>query len=153
MPIANSIGKKLVWGLNLFWILAAAAIVLPPYFASVGSPIAGFLYMLCKPTCHQLPHRSFFLWGHQMGVCARCTGIWASLMLFGFIATPLLYLRKLPQIRARWLAIAIVPLVLDGATQFLGLRESTNEFRMITGIIAGAAIVWFVYPRLWDADK
>ena len=88
-----------------------------------------------------------------MGVCARCTGIWASLMLFGFIATPLLYLRKLPQIRARWLAIAIVPLVLDGATQFLGLRESTNEFRMITGIIAGAAIVWFVYPRLWDADK
>src|SRR5437867_4112806 len=34
-------------------------------------------YLVGSLLCHQRPERSFFLWGSQMPVCARCMGIYA----------------------------------------------------------------------------
>ena len=40
---------------------------------------------------------------------------------------------------------ALVPLGLDGVTQLLGLRESTNPLRIATGVIAGMAFgLWIL---------
>lgn len=36
--------------------------------------------------------------------------------------------------------IFLAPIAIDGLTQFLGFRESTNELRIITGSLAGIAI-------------
>jgi uncharacterized membrane protein len=49
--------------------------------------------------------------------------------------------------RVRYLFIAATPLVLDGGTQLLGLRESTNLIRAITGFIFGGAMAFFLAPE------
>ncbi len=150
MKWKSSIGIRLIWLLNIFWTIISALIVLAPYLASIGSPIAGYIYLILKPTCHQMAHRSFFLRGHQFAVCARCTGIWFSMMAFGYIATILLYARKLRQLRLKWFFVAITPLAVDGIIQFIGFHESNNITRLITGSAAGIAVVWFLYPMLWE---
>ncbi|RKZ27767.1 DUF2085 domain-containing protein [bacterium] len=153
MKYSYGIGTKIVLGLNVVWTITVALIFLAPYLASIDSPLSGIIYLLFKPTCHQMAHRSFFLWGHQFAVCARCTGIWTSLMFFGYIATILLFLKKLRPLNLIWFAVALIPLAIDGATQLTGFRESTNLLRSITGSITGAAIIWFTYPRIWVADE
>src|SRR3954451_16842570 len=62
----------------------AAVIPLAAFAAtrSVGSPLVyGFalaVYSAGRIICHQLPVRSFHLWGAALPVCARCTGIYAG---------------------------------------------------------------------------
>ena len=47
------------------------------------------------------------------------------------------------------LIISIVPMALDGFTQLIGLRESNNKARFITGALAGVmlgvAFCWLIY--------
>lgn len=74
-------------------------------------------------------------------------------MVFGYIGTVLLFLKKLRPLNLIWFAVALVPLAIDGATQLTGFRESTNLLRLITGAISGGAIIWFIYPRIWVADE
>ncbi len=140
-------------GLDVVWTITVALIFLAPYLASIDSPLSGIIYLLFKPTCHQMASRSFFLWGHQFAVCARCTGIWSSLMVFGYIGTILLFLKKLRPLNLIWFAAALLPLAIDGTTQLTGFRESTNLLRLITGAISGGAVIWFIYPRIWVADE
>jgi uncharacterized RDD family membrane protein YckC len=41
-----------------------------------------------------------------------------------------------------------MPMAIDGLTQLVGLRESTWQLRVLTGVSFALATVWFVYPRL-----
>ena len=149
----RNVGRKLVYGLNGLWILIIILIVLTPYLASISSPVAKYLYMLFKPTCHQLPQRSFFLWGHKMAVCARCTGIYISLFLWGTIFIMFLKSGKVKPISRTIFLIFLLPIAIDGGTQFIHLRESTNVLRFITGFFGGMGTILFVYPRLWKIDE
>ncbi len=146
------IGRKLVWSFNLVWLVVVVLIFLTPYLAHLGSPVAKFLYLLFKPTCHQRPDRSFFLWGHKMAVCARCTGIYTSLLFWGTIFGILLALKKVKPLPLWGLALLLLPTAIDGGTQLIDLRESTNLLRLITGHLTGLAIVWYVYPRAYQLE-
>ncbi len=86
--------------------------------------------------------------GYKFPVCARDMAIYGAMLLGGFvfpfvrriddkIAPPLVYF-----------IFAIIPIAVDGGTQFLGLRQSTNELRLITGFIAGIAVPFYVIPIL-----
>ena len=87
--------------------------------------------------CHGLPHRSYALFDVTMPICARCVGVYVGL-LAGLALFPLL--AKLSERTMRVVAfLAVTPLALDGLTQLTGLRESTNELRVITGLLAGLA--------------
>ena len=37
--------------------------------------------------CHQMPERSFELWGHQAAACHRCLGLYAGFVV-GLLAVP-----------------------------------------------------------------
>ncbi len=93
------------------------------------------LRLLFRVMCHGIPSRCLTLWDVPMPICARCTaiyaGLFAGLMLF-------LVVRCGSERWFRWIALAAaMPLVIDGLTQATGLRESTNPFRLATGLIAG----------------
>ncbi len=97
--------------------------------------------LLFRVLCHGIERRCFDLWHTPMPICARCTGIYIG-MLAGIVIFALL--PRLEERIARWaLAIALVPMAIDGLTQLVMLRESTNSLRLETGLLAGAAFaVW-----------
>ncbi|WP_323736016.1 DUF2085 domain-containing protein [Methanosphaera sp. ISO3-F5] len=92
-----------------------------------------------KYLCHQRPDRSFFFRGHQFPVCARCTGLIIGTIgycIYSFLV-PVYYSYNL-------LIFAILiqlPYIIDGTTQYMGLRESNNYLRLITGIIGAIGLV------------
>jgi len=98
---------------------------------------------LFRPFCHGLPSRCFHLWGVPMPICARCTAIYAGLGLavFAFLLLP-----RLTERAARMaMFAAALPLAVDGFTQLLRLRESTNGLRSATGLAAGIAFgLWAI---------
>lgn len=143
-----------ILALNLVCLLALVLIFLAPYSASTGcSETAGIIYMVFKPLCHQRASRSFFIWGHQLAVCARCMGVYSGLAFSGVFASALLMARKLKPLPVYLLIFFLIPIAIDGAVQLLGLRESTNIIRLLTGILAGFGVVLFLYPRLWNIEK
>ena len=91
-----------------------------------------FLRPLLGVTCHRLPQRSFE-WAS--GLCARCTFFWIGVFLSSF----LMLFRKLPGSVILGLFF-ILPMALDGSMQFIGLYESTNLMRLLTGLLAGTGL-------------
>ena len=76
-------------GASIAWSLALPLAT----FASSGPHSSSLLYLVSLSTyvmggvlCHQLPARSFFLWGSQMPVCARCTGIYLGAAVSALVA-------------------------------------------------------------------
>ena len=99
--------------------------------------------LLFRFICHGRVERSLELFGVPMPICARCTGIYVGL-LAGLMAYWLL--RSVAEKTMRAVAfVAVTPLAIDGLTQLSGLRESTNELRIATGVIAGIAFgLWIL---------
>ena len=91
--------------------------------------------------CHREEDRCIKLFGHTSFLCARCTGI-----LIGFVLA--LFICYLPflNITLPWLISVglMAPLIVDGSTQFIGLRESNNILRFISGIlfVPGFYLTW-----------
>jgi uncharacterized membrane protein len=99
--------------------------------------------MVFRLMCHGKVERCLELFGAPMPICARCVGIYGGMLIgiLAFWAVPLLRERVM-----RGVAFAAAaPLALDGLTQLTGLRESTNELRIATGVIAGLAFgLWIL---------
>ena len=95
-----------------------------------------------KYLCHQRPDRSFFYKGHQFPLCARCTGLVIGTIFYvtySFLI-PIHYSYHL-------LLLSIVlhiPYIADGTTQYLGLRESNNTLRFVTGFIGAIGLIIMV---------
>jgi len=84
--------------------------------------------------CHQRPDRSFFWKKYQFPVCARCCGV----MLSYLIAIPLYMLWGSNYIIC---IVSAVIMLIDWSLQFLGIRQSTNCRRFITGLFGGYGIM------------
>jgi uncharacterized membrane protein len=128
--------------------------LLAPYLEHAGHPIPGLLIQKAfRVLCHQKPERSFFIFGHQMAVCSRCFAVYSSFLTVGlaFGAWRSLIKKRWEEIPLWSLGILILPMALDGVTQLVGLRESTQVLRTITGTLVGAGMGLFVYPFLSHA--
>jgi uncharacterized membrane protein len=84
--------------------------------------------------CHNLPERSFALSGRQFHLCARCTGLVTGVAL-SWCLLPIRHV--LPPV----LLIAMCALAIDGFTQMLGWRHSTNTLRLTTGLGVGLTLL------------
>lgn len=92
--------------------------------------------------CHQMPERSFFLFGYQFPVCARCTGI-----MVGYVLAIILPWFISPSWQFIFFA---VPMAIDGLTQLAGWRTSNNPLRLLTGILGGYGMLSFlIWGVLW----
>lgn len=128
--------------------------LLAPYLEHAGHPIPGLLiHKAFRVLCHQKPERCFYAFGHPMAVCSRCFAVYASFLTVGlaFGAWRSLTKRHWEEIPLWSLVILILPMALDGVTQLVGLRESTQALRTITGTLVGAGMGLFVYPFLSHA--
>jgi uncharacterized membrane protein len=85
--------------------------------------------------CHQLPERSFYFRHTQFPVCARCTGV-----IIGQVTAILIAVLGIHTGAVVGL-IMMAPMGADWAAQYMGLRESTNTRRLITGLFGGAGYI------------
>jgi uncharacterized membrane protein len=139
-----------------FWLISVAVvlflfslIVVAPVAAASGhNELASGIYGAFGALCHQLPERSYFVDGHKLAVCSRCTGIYG-----GFVFTLLLYplirsLRTTVTPPRSWLLLATVPLLIDFSVTFFGFWENTHTSRLLTGALLGGVAVFYVMPGI-----
>src|SRR6266545_3773976 len=96
----------------------------------------GVLFPIGRYICHQRPDRSFFIHGHQMAVCARCTGLYVG----AAVAVPfaLLAAYALSTSRARRiLAIAALPTLITWSLEFAGFAHFSNLTRFVAALPLG----------------
>jgi len=145
--------KMLAFDVIVFVYTAIAAAVFVPWLllsawgpSPLSIDISDIIYRFFSIFCHQLPWRSLFFNGIQMPVCARCASIYAA------TALGLIFLRLkgygARELKMNWLLLALLlaPTGLDGTTQLLGWRESTNALRLATGVPYGLA---YAYALAW----
>jgi uncharacterized membrane protein len=142
----------------IFWLVSALAvamivslIVIAPIAAASGhSEVAEGIYRGFGVFCHQRPDRSYFIDGHKLAVCSRCTGLYA-----GFAFTLLVY----PLVRSlrsaiipprKFLFLAALPLLIDFSLTFFGIWENTHTSRLLTGALLGSVTVFYVMPGIAD---
>ena len=141
-----------MWLIAATGSLAVMSLILgAPLAMDAGHPFVGLtIYKSFSYVCHQIPERSFFIFGHQFAVCARCTGLYA-----GFTVATVCYplVRSLRQTEApprKWLFIAAAPLAIDFALGYFGIWANTHSSRFATGALLGAVAVFYVMPGLMD---
>ena len=140
----------------VFWLVSAATvaalvslIVVAPLAAAGGhNGVAFAIYRAFGTLCHQIPERSYFIDGHKLAVCSRCTGIYA-----GFAFTLLVYplvrsLRNTATPPRSLLILAAVPLAIDFSLTFFGIWENTHTSRLLTGLLLGSVAVFYVMPGI-----
>jgi len=106
-------------------------------------PWAEALWQIGYALCHQLPERSLFIGGYQLPVCARDTGT-----MLGFGVALLFYIiakrwkcAKLPDLPVLIVAgIGFALFAFDGLSSYLGFRDTSNSFRLISGLGFGLSL-------------
>jgi len=125
-----------------------------PVPAERSSVIAEFLQWMGYGLCHQLPERSFFGGGVQAPVCARDTGIYIGFVV-SMAVVALVHRGERPRGFPRWPVWALMGafvtfMAWDGVTSYAGLRVTSNEIRLITGLGTGFSAAILVFPMLQD---
>lgn len=84
--------------------------------------------------CHQRADRSFFWRNHQFPVCARCTGLFAGYFLA-------LFFFPLGGLPVSFCLVCLGLMFLDWLVQYVGLLESNNMRRLLTGVLGGYGLL------------
>lgn len=147
--------NRLIYRIARNWLLAVNLILAPwailpflaPLLESSGHHrLASIIYAIFVPFCHQREDRSFHLAGERMACCHRC-----SAMYVGMFGIGLLWFALRGRVRAApWLVLVLtsLPLLLDGSTQLVGLRDSDWQLRVFTGLLMATGLGWVFLPRL-----
>jgi uncharacterized membrane protein len=97
-----------------------------------------------RALCHGIVARCLTLWGAPMPICARCFAIYAGLLL-GTLLFAATWRWIEPRIARSLLFVCVVPIAIDGITQAMRLRESTNALRLATGFpVAVMFALWLL---------
>jgi uncharacterized membrane protein len=155
-------------GIILVSLVSCGAIAFPPIWihSGHGSDFASSAgYFFFSGVCHQIPARSFHVWGEPLAVCARCTGVYAGflagVLMFPLIPKGQVHRGDVPrgQVRKRlerdfppaWiLGVALLPATADFALGHFGLYDSGNVLRLVTGLIPGTAASFFIIPAVFE---
>jgi uncharacterized membrane protein len=117
--------------LGLFpWALPLLRAFLP--LGPLGTALdASFVTM-----CHRLPARTLVLAGVAMPVCSRCAGVFGGVALGALLARPQLS----PRAWRAAITLAAAGMLIDVATQDLGLHPVWHPTRLATGLTFGYAL-------------
>ena len=146
-------------------VLWAVALPSAAMVASLRAPaFPGYLsalavYAIGSIVCHQLPDRSFYLWGRQLPVCARCMGIYVGAALVAvFVAIARLKPRpstllgatlsrskdRAPAVRLKprvvWAGLAVSPTLLTFGYEWTAGTAPANWIRAAAGFMLGTVV-------------
>lgn len=88
--------------------------------------------------CHGDPDRCYRVRGKALPLCARCIAFYPLFLISAILSIPLFLILSFEALTMTIAFVLLVcPLVVDGCTQYFGLRTSNNLLRTITGALAG----------------
>jgi len=138
-------------GLGLALSAVALFLFADPHDALAKADLIGFA------TCHRLPQRSLFIDGHQLPLCARCTGIYIGLLAgwLWLIARGRMRAAQLPPRPLTLVLIGFIAVMgidgLNSTAMLVGLPhlyETENWMRLFTGSLYGIAISALLTPYI-----
>lgn len=174
--IVAVVAKHWLFLINTVFAIEAALPILAPALMATGHVAAArLIYTLYAPFCHQLPERSFFLFGPQstytlheletwigsdvplryignpaigfkVAVCQRDIATYLALWAASLAFIPLR--RRLQPLPIKFFVLLCVPMAIDGFGQLFMLWESTPFSRVVSGTLFGIACVWLAYPYI-----
>ncbi len=122
--------RALVQGARVVLAAIGVSPFLPVLMTHVGAaPLAALLDGWFRFQCERDPVRMLGLGA----VCARCLGLYVGLGAGGLVARPRLAGRRLEL----WLALAVLAMLLDVASESLGWRPAWAPLRLVTGLVLG----------------
>ena len=122
---------------------------LAPVLERAGVQRAGLLRLTYAPLCHQTPERSLTLAGGNVAVCARCSGLYLGGSA-GLFVGALLFVGRARRLRPAWLAIAVLPTLIDALLAWAGLPALSNVPRLVLAWPAGLLAGMFLALGLAD---
>jgi hypothetical protein len=138
-----------------------AALVASPYILShpsVPEPAlraAVITYAAGALVCHQRPERSFRVWGLQMPVCARCTGIYAGAAAGALAMVAWAWSRRRagqggspPGAWRRRLLAAAAPTAITLGLEWSGAAGVSSLARALAGVPLGVVVSWLVVDAI-----
>lgn len=153
--VMNNIGQFVGNFLIQYWATMITCVLGILVFAALSVPFLSYfgldaiskqIFFALHMVCAQIPSHSFYIFGHQLGMCARNFSIYASMFVGSLIFV--LSKKRIPGIPWWLWILMILPMAIDGTTQMFGLRESTWELRVLTGTLFGLGNVWFALPLI-----
>lgn len=142
---------------RLPWLAAfAAVLVVGTWLWNTPPGLLGKADAVGYAICHRISLRSFHLGDRSLPLCARCTGIYAGLVL-GVVTMALAGRSRagaLPPTRVIVVLIGFIALMgIDGVNSYVRLfpglptlYEPQNWLRLVTGTLNGLAVAGLVYP-------
>jgi len=119
-----------------------------PDAASLVYGFAVLTYGVGHLVCHQLPERSFHLWGAALPVCARCSGIYVGAavasVVFGVAPGRLSSEARSAKEARLVLLTALLPSAATLLFEWTTGVTPANWIRALAGIPLGVAVAWAV---------
>ena len=137
-------------------VTVAAGVIFALWWMGTPGGVLNKVDAIGYAVCHRIPARSFFAYGRQLPLCARCTGLYVGVLtgLGAFLARGRARAARWPS--ARLLAVLVVLGTLyaaDGLNSYLSLFDfytplypPNNTLRLITGTLFGLGLIAVVWP-------
>lgn len=123
--------------MSLKWLLSSFVSSLKLEWDSRAGPVVSVFFgdreLRMALICHRKESRCIKIGSHRSFLCARCTGLGVGLGASFFLRL----LRLAPsEYFPQWMGLLLVlPLMVDGFSQLLRIRESTNLMRLVSGVL------------------
>lgn len=132
--------------LSFIWLVMIFLVPVLEDSGGVPEKISSLIYLFFSKVCHQQDERSFHLLEHKLGVCSRCTFIYAGFFA-GTALYPLKYRLSNTNTPALWILIcAVIVLFADVALDSAGISANTFSSRSVTGFIIGIVLPLYLIP-------
>jgi uncharacterized membrane protein len=135
----------IILGLSFCW---CGMILYAPYLKSINSAFNVLIYFCFSRICHQIPERSFYIFGQKFAVCERCTAIY-----FAFLSGVLLY-PLIKKIKRQFLVYALQFATLIIVIEFLFgyIKVFQNVYTiLISGALFGFCAAYFITSGLIES--
>ena len=145
--------QKTVYALIVFLsMLWCSAFFLAPYLAKGGpfSRMVSFMVTLFfSPICHQIPERSFHLWGSPLAVCIRCTSIYVGFFC-GVLLLPFFTRYLTDKRQPKLFLVAILPTGTEFILSHYHIYTPGLLIRILSGWLLGCISSFIILPGLFQ---
>lgn len=117
-----------------FHILVCLLFILSAFLSMLSRELFSYLHFFC----HQIPEKCFFIFNNQIGLCARCLGIYIGFFIYGIILL----------VSSRYsLIVLLISLSISLHSFLLKILsiELINLERFISGIFIGIFLSLVIY--------